>query len=180
MIIGGAQIFGKATALRSDDEDIRKSHHGRPQGCRTEAKGSRGAIAARRRPRVWAPYLNDVEHDRGNPPENALLHQLADLLRISADVLYFYARRLPSDLERDFDSQAIEAACRAYRRALNRKYTARVKIHAPISRAGSSRREYSRRQTAKSSERVTACGRQIAPAGSCARAPFHQETESLR
>jgi len=69
--------------------------------------------------KVMAPYLNDLEHDRRNPPENAILDQLGKLLGVSVDILYFYARRLPGDMARDFDYRAIEAAYRAFRETLS-------------------------------------------------------------
>src|SRR5260370_31622002 len=62
---------------------------------------------------VLPPYLNDLEHDRRYPPENELIEQLAKILRISADILYFYARRMPGGTLRDVDERSIEAACRA-------------------------------------------------------------------
>ena len=37
------------------------------------------------------PYLNDLEDNRRYPPENEVIEQLAKILKISADVLYFYA-----------------------------------------------------------------------------------------
>jgi transcriptional regulator with XRE-family HTH domain len=69
--------------------------------------------------KVMAPYLNDLEHDRRNPPENAILDQLGKLLGVSVDILYFYARRLPGDVARDFDDRAIEAAYHAFRETLS-------------------------------------------------------------
>jgi transcriptional regulator with XRE-family HTH domain len=44
--------------------------------------------------KVLAPYLNDLEHDRRYPPENAVIQQLAKILNLSPDVLYFYAKRI--------------------------------------------------------------------------------------
>ncbi len=67
---------------------------------------------------VLPPYLNDLEHDRRYPPENEVIEQLATILRISADVLYFYARRMPSEIMGDFDEGSIEAAYRAFRNTL--------------------------------------------------------------
>jgi transcriptional regulator with XRE-family HTH domain len=72
--------------------------------------------------RVLPPWLNDLEHDRRYPPENAVIEQLAKLLHISVDVLYFYAKRVPGDVEGDFDDSAIEAAYCAFRRALSKPY----------------------------------------------------------
>src|SRR5216683_5945795 len=57
--------------------------------------------------KVLPPWLNDLEHDRRYPPENAVIEQLAELLHISADILYFYARRVPGDISGDFDDNVI-------------------------------------------------------------------------
>ncbi len=71
--------------------------------------------------KVLPPYLNDLEHDRRYPPENEVIEQLAKILNISPDVLYFYAKRLPEDVERDADDNQVEAAYRAFRKALDTK-----------------------------------------------------------
>jgi transcriptional regulator with XRE-family HTH domain len=41
--------------------------------------------------RVLPPFLNDLEHDRRYPPEDEVINQLSDILKLSSDVLYFYA-----------------------------------------------------------------------------------------
>src|SRR6266436_1398951 len=69
--------------------------------------------------KVLPPFLNDLEHDRRYPPENAVIEQLAEILKISSDVLYFYAKRLPSDVARDADDIQVEEAYRAFRKALD-------------------------------------------------------------
>jgi transcriptional regulator with XRE-family HTH domain len=94
----------------------------------TEARKKRGLtqkeVASRLRREdgrlVLPPYLNDLEHDRRYPPENAVIEQLAKILNISADVLYFYAKRLPKDIERDADDRQVEEAYRAFRQVLQR------------------------------------------------------------
>ncbi len=70
--------------------------------------------------RVLPPYLNDLEHDRRYPPENVVIEQLAKFLRISADVLYFYAKRLPKDVELDANDTQVEEAYRAFRKVLQK------------------------------------------------------------
>jgi len=70
--------------------------------------------------KVLPPYLNDLEHDRRYPPENAVIEQLAKILRISADILYFYAKRLPKDVEGDADDSQVEEAYRAFRKVLQK------------------------------------------------------------
>lgn len=69
--------------------------------------------------KVLPPFLNDLEHNRRYPPENGVIEQLAEILKISSDVLYFYAKRLPSDVARDADDIQVEEAYRAFRKALD-------------------------------------------------------------
>jgi len=69
--------------------------------------------------KVLPPFLNDLEHDRRYPPEDAVIDQLADILTISSDVLYFYAKRLPSDVARDANDTLVEEAYRAFRKTLD-------------------------------------------------------------
>jgi transcriptional regulator with XRE-family HTH domain len=69
---------------------------------------------------VLPPYLNDLEHDRRYPPENEVIEQLAKILNLSADVLYFYAKRVPADMTRDAEDTEVEAAYRAFRRVLDK------------------------------------------------------------
>ena len=69
--------------------------------------------------RVLPPFLNDLEFDRRYPPEDTVIEQLAAILKIPADILYFYAEPLPQDLRHDADDECIMAACRAFRQTLN-------------------------------------------------------------
>ena len=48
------------------------------------------------------------------------LNKLARILNISADVLYFHAKRLPGDVERDADDNQVEEAYRAFRKVLQK------------------------------------------------------------
>ena len=68
---------------------------------------------------VLPPYLNDLEHDRRYPPENEVIEQLAKILGLSSDVLYFYAKRVPADVRRDADDNEVEAAYRAFRQVID-------------------------------------------------------------
>jgi transcriptional regulator with XRE-family HTH domain len=71
--------------------------------------------------RLSATYLNYLEHDRGEPP-NYLLDQFAEVLRIERDVLYFWTRRLPPDIEPgEASTDRVAAAYRAFRRELKGK-----------------------------------------------------------
>ena len=69
--------------------------------------------------KVLPPYLNDLEHDRRYPPENEVIEQLAKILNLSSDVLYFYAKRVPADVRRDADDTEVEAAYRAFREVID-------------------------------------------------------------
>jgi len=68
---------------------------------------------------VLPPYLNDLEHDRRYPPENEVIEQLAKILKLSPDVLYFYAKRVPADVRLDADDTEVEAAYRAFRQVID-------------------------------------------------------------
>ena len=64
-------------------------------------------------------YLNDIEHDRRNPPSEYIVRQLADTLNLDLDYLLFLAGRFPSDvLEMTRDQEGIKMAMRAFRRSL--------------------------------------------------------------
>jgi hypothetical protein len=66
------------------------------------------ALLALRCP-LLAPWLNDLEHDWRYPPENAMIERLARILEIPADMPYFYAGRLPPQVDGILDDGAIEA-----------------------------------------------------------------------
>jgi transcriptional regulator with XRE-family HTH domain len=67
---------------------------------------------------VDPPYLNSLEHDHRYPPSDPMIEQLAQILGISADVLYFYANRLPGDIKREAENESVQAAYQAFRTAL--------------------------------------------------------------
>jgi transcriptional regulator with XRE-family HTH domain len=64
-------------------------------------------------------YFNYLERDRGKPPDY-LLEQIAALLKVPPDVLYFWAKRVPPDLEpgEHDDPERVAAAYQAFRRTL--------------------------------------------------------------
>jgi transcriptional regulator with XRE-family HTH domain len=64
-------------------------------------------------------YFNYLERDRGKPPDY-LLDQIAAILKIETDVLYFWAKRVPPDLEpgENIDPDRVAAAYQAFRRTL--------------------------------------------------------------
>ena len=64
-------------------------------------------------------YLNDIEHDRRNPPSEPIVRQLADALDLDLDYLLFLAGRFASDvLEMPRDQEDIATAMRAFRSSL--------------------------------------------------------------
>jgi transcriptional regulator with XRE-family HTH domain len=70
---------------------------------------------------VDPPFLNAVEHDHRYPPEDFLIEQVAKIIGISPDVLYFHANRQPPDVKIEADQGRVEAAYRAFRKALGVK-----------------------------------------------------------
>ena len=67
---------------------------------------------------ITSAYLNYLEHDRGEPP-GYLLDQFAEILRMERDVLYFWTRRMPPDIEPGAASpEKVTEAYRAFRLAL--------------------------------------------------------------
>jgi hypothetical protein len=70
---------------------------------------------------ISVQYLNDIEHGRRGAPPDYVLVQLAKLLRVPLDILYFRAERLPPDIRKGaISDQQAAAAYRALRRELRR------------------------------------------------------------
>ena len=68
---------------------------------------------------ISAQYLNDIEHDRRNPPSEYIVRQLADTLDLDLDYLLFLAGRFPADvLEMSRDQEGIKTAMKAFRSSL--------------------------------------------------------------
>jgi transcriptional regulator with XRE-family HTH domain len=67
---------------------------------------------------ISAQYLNDVEHDRRNPPSEFLIGQLATILKLSKDRLCAAAGTLPEDLKKLATTQPdkFELAFKAFRK----------------------------------------------------------------
>lgn len=64
-------------------------------------------------------YLNDIEHDRRSPSSELIIRQLAVVLELPPDVLYFLAGKIPADLvNQKASSQKIEEAMVAFRRTI--------------------------------------------------------------
>ena len=69
---------------------------------------------------ISAQYLNDVEHNRRNPPSEFIVRQLANTLGLDLDYLLFLAGRFSSDLlEMSRDQEGIKTAMKAFRSSLS-------------------------------------------------------------
>jgi transcriptional regulator with XRE-family HTH domain len=68
---------------------------------------------------ISVQYLNDIEHGRRGAPPDYVIAQLAKLLHLQLDVLYFRSGRLPPDIrKRTVSDQQAAAAYRALRHEL--------------------------------------------------------------
>lgn len=47
---------------------------------------------------ISSQYLNDIEHDRRNPSSDHIIHQIARILNIGTDYIYYLAGRVPPDV----------------------------------------------------------------------------------
>jgi transcriptional regulator with XRE-family HTH domain len=67
---------------------------------------------------ISAQYLNDIEHDRRNPPSEFLISQFATLLNLDKDVLCLAAGTIPQDLQKMAATQPekVEQAFKAFRK----------------------------------------------------------------
>ena len=67
---------------------------------------------------ISQPYLNDIEHDRRNPPSDALIEQFAVALKVPSDILYYWAGRIPPSLRHlHIEGKTIVAGFDAFRKA---------------------------------------------------------------
>jgi transcriptional regulator with XRE-family HTH domain len=71
---------------------------------------------------ISAQYLNDIEHDRRNPPSEFLIAQIAQVLKLDKDVLCLVAGTIPQDLKTMASTQPekMEEAFKAFRRAVKK------------------------------------------------------------
>jgi transcriptional regulator with XRE-family HTH domain len=71
---------------------------------------------------ISAPYLNDLEHNLRKAPRGHLIEQFAKELEIAADLLYFAAGRMPTDIQPSSASEnEVLAAYRAFRKEFKTK-----------------------------------------------------------
>lgn len=71
---------------------------------------------------ISAQYLNDIEHDRRNPPNEFLIAQFAACLDLDKDVLCLAAGTIPLDLQKMAADQPdkVQQAFRAFRKAVKK------------------------------------------------------------
>jgi transcriptional regulator with XRE-family HTH domain len=71
---------------------------------------------------ISAQYLNDIEHDRRNPPSEFIIIQFAALLNLDKDVLILAAGLIPEDLRMMAAAQPekMEQAFKAFRKAMKK------------------------------------------------------------
>ena len=71
---------------------------------------------------ISAQYLNDIEHDRRNPPSEFLIAQFATLLKLDKDVLILAAGMIPQDLQKMAAShpEKMEQAFKVFRKAMKK------------------------------------------------------------
>ncbi|PKO16681.1 MAG: XRE family transcriptional regulator [Chloroflexi bacterium HGW-Chloroflexi-10] len=68
---------------------------------------------------ISAQYLNDIEHDRRNPPGELILSQISTVLNLSLDYLRFLSGTLPDDIKtQNHQPEEIENAFKAFRKVL--------------------------------------------------------------
>ena len=66
-------------------------------------------------------YLNDIEHDRRNPPSEEMIYQFANELKLAPEVLFYLSGKLPQDLTKStVGREKIVAAYQAFRKALKK------------------------------------------------------------
>jgi hypothetical protein len=95
-----------------------------PQGCARQGKDLAAVIRKEDGEAISPQYLNDIEHDRRNPPSEFIIEQLANHLKLSKDPLIAAAGMWPTDLRQKLpaaDPKTIEQAFTAFRKVLKDK-----------------------------------------------------------
>ncbi len=116
--VGGNGVLEKARVMENFGRMI--------AGRRKEFKMSQKDVAARIKKEdgqaISVQYLNDVEHGRRKAPSDLIIRQLAKILKLPLDALYFSAARLPPDIKIDkIEPERAAAAYKAFRRELKDK-----------------------------------------------------------
>ena len=102
-------------------EDVRPAAQGRSKKAGLTQREVAGRLRRKDGRPVDPPYLNAVEHDPRHPPGDFVIEQLAKIVGISRDVLYFHANRQPPVVKSEADQEHVEAAYRAFRKPLGVK-----------------------------------------------------------
>lgn len=66
-------------------------------------------------------YLSEIENARRNPPSEPILKQLAEVLDIPIEVLYFHSKTIPSEINVNPSSDTIILAFRDFLSKLQQK-----------------------------------------------------------
>src|SRR5271156_1089430 len=95
-------------------------------GRRKELKMSLNDVAVRVKKadgqKISVQYLSDLEHGKRKPPSDLIIRQLAKILKLPLDALYFAAARYPPDIKIDkIGPEKAAAAYKAFRRELKDK-----------------------------------------------------------
>ena len=65
--------------------------------------------------------MNDIEHDRRNPPSEDMIKQFAKQLKLQVEILFYLSGKLPEDLQNpSVEQEKIVAAYQAFRKALKK------------------------------------------------------------
>ncbi len=69
---------------------------------------------------ISAQYLNDIEHDRRNPPSEFIIGQMAEILSLHKDALCLAAGLIPEDLKKlaATNPDEVEKAFKVFRRSV--------------------------------------------------------------
>jgi transcriptional regulator with XRE-family HTH domain len=69
---------------------------------------------------ISAQYLNDIEHDRRNPPSEEMIEQFSEELNLDKDVLCLIAGTLPKDVQKlgKENPEKVKEFFKAFRRDL--------------------------------------------------------------
>lgn len=71
---------------------------------------------------ITPQYLNDIEHDRRNPPSEIMLKQLAKELELEWDYLIYLSGKLPEDIQNlSLPQDDVLSAMKAFRRGQQEK-----------------------------------------------------------
>ena len=103
------KTFGELIARRREELGLTQTE------LAARIKGRSGETVSQQR-------ITDIEHDRFGVPRRPILNQLARVLKLDVDVLYFWGRQIPPDIRAEgLSEEAIQEAWRAFRAVVRRK-----------------------------------------------------------